>query len=111
MNQTLLLLCLTMLVLPGHIKKIVDGDTIALYSVGIPNEERVRLLGVNTPERGQPGFESAKIFTEQWVRAGNFVLTACKRDSFGRLLGTLVRGPEDLGRSLIAAGLAREDIR
>ena len=111
MNQTLLLLCLTMLVLPGHIKKIVDGDTIALYHTGIPNEERVRLLGVNTPERGQPGFEAAKIFTEQWVRSGNFVLTACKRDSFGRLLGTLVRGPEDLGQSLISAGLARADIR
>ena len=111
MNQTLLLLCLTMLVLPGHVKRAIDGDTIALYSVGIPNEERVRLLGVNTPERGQPGFEAAKIFTEQWVRAGNFVLTACKRDSFGRLLGTVTRNTDDLGKRLIEAGLAVDDTR
>ena len=111
MKQTLLLLCLAMLVLPGHVKRTIDGDTFILYSVGVPNEERVRLLGIDTPERGQPGFEAAKLFTDQWVRTGDFTLTTCKRDSFGRLLGTLTRGTEDLGTALMAAGLAKELIR
>ena len=111
MNQTLLLLCLTMLVLPGHVKRILDGDTFALYSVGVINEERVRLLGVDTPEKHQPNYFQSMAFTKTWLGHGTSTLTACKRDSFGRLLGTVTRGTEDLGKQLIAAGLAVEDIR
>ena len=111
MKQTLLLLCLTMLLLPEGVKRVIDGDTFALFHVGVPNEERVRLLGVNTDEKHQPNYFQAMAFTKTWLAQGPSTLTACKRDSFGRLLGTLVRGQEDLGQQLIAVGLAREDVR
>ena len=63
MKQTLLLLCLTMSLLPGHVKRVIDGDTFILFHVGTPNEERVRLLGVNSPEKFQPHFFEAMAFT------------------------------------------------
>ena len=110
MKQTLLLLCLTMSLLPGHVKRVIDGDTFILFHVGTPNEERVRLLGVNSPEKFQPHFFEAMAFTETWLNQGPSILTACKRDSFGRLLGTVARGPEDLGHQLVSAGLAVEDL-
>jgi micrococcal nuclease len=40
--------------------RVVDGDTIKVDMDG--KEETIRLLGVNTPEKGQIGYESAKVF-------------------------------------------------
>lgn len=43
-----------------RVVRVVDGDTIVL-----DNETTVRLIGVNTPEQGQPLYEEAKAFTER----------------------------------------------
>lgn len=104
MKQTIVLLCLTLLLVPGHVKTVLDGDTFKLYSIGVPAEERVRLLGVDTPERGQPRFDEARDFTTHWLSRGPFTLTVCTRDGFGRLLGTLTRNGDDLSQGLIGAG-------
>ncbi len=40
--------------------KVIDGDTI-----DIENDVRIRLLGIDTPERGECYFKEAKIFTEE----------------------------------------------
>jgi micrococcal nuclease len=42
--------------LSGRVTKVVDGDTLDVNNV------RVRLALVNTPERGQEGYQSAKNF-------------------------------------------------
>jgi micrococcal nuclease len=102
----LMVACLTAQLTPGHVLRTIDGDTFALYHVGTPPEERVRVLGVNTPERGQPNAAEATAFTRAWLAKGPFTLTACKRDSFGRLLGTVERDGGSLSRALIDAGLA-----
>ena len=41
---------------------VVDGDTIDVEGVG-----RIRLVGVNTPERGEPGYTSATDFVKSMV--------------------------------------------
>jgi micrococcal nuclease len=107
MNNLLLLLfaCLTLQLSPRHVMRVIDGDTGVLFHVGIPAEERFRVLNIDTPERGQPGFEEAKAFTENWLAQGNFTLTACKRDSFGRLLAIVSREGVTLADALYNAGL------
>jgi len=99
-------LCLTLQLAPGSVMRVIDGDTFVLYSVGIPAEERVRVLGINAPERGQPLAVESTTFTREWLAKGPWTLTTCKRDSFGRLLGTVTRGTEDLSKALLQAGLA-----
>jgi hypothetical protein len=47
-------------ILQGKVIKVIDGDTIATN-----NSERVRLLGINTPEKGRYGYEEAKEFLEE----------------------------------------------
>ena len=42
---------------PATVTRIIDGDTIEL-STG----ERVRFIGVDTPERGEPGADEATAF-------------------------------------------------
>lgn len=108
MKQTLLLLCLSFVLEPEHVKRVIDGDTFVLFSVGVPAEERVRLLGVDTPEKGQPGYDAASEFTTVWLKAGPSELTTCKRDSFGRLLGGITRGKESLSGALLENGYAKE---
>lgn len=114
MKQTiaLLALCLTFQFLPGHLKRMKDGDTFVLYSVNFTGEEIVRLNGpgggVNTPEKGMPLAVEATAFTHDWLMKGPAIMTVCERDSFGRLLTDVTRGDEDLASQLIAHGLAKK---
>ncbi len=61
------------------VRRVVDGDTLVLE-----NKERVRLIGVDTPETKHPnkpvqyyGTE-ATIFTKKMVRANGFELSTTR---------------------------------
>lgn len=87
-----------------RVLRVVDGDTVDLVlDVGfyLSTALRFRVLGVDTPERGQPGAAGATAFVQAWL-ADSDELTAYTRkaDSFGRWLVDLTR--ED-GSSLVAA--------
>lgn len=100
-----LLACLVVLLTPGYVQRTVDGDTFILYHIGVPAEERVRVLGVNAPELRDSLGPAAKAFTTEWLARGSFTLEACKRDSFGRLLALIYRGTDTLATDLIQANL------
>ena len=104
-----LLACLTLLLSPGHVAKVVDGDTFGLFNVGVSPEERVRVLGVDAAEIRDTLGPAARAFTAEWLGRGPFHLRSCQRDSFGRLLGTVWRGTDTLATALIHAklGVAR----
>lgn len=73
--------------------RVVDGDTLDVRCPGNPRVERVRLLGLDAPERGDPGAAAAR---DRLARAsgGRVTLTLRGlpetpiRDGFGRLLAT-----------------------
>ena len=68
----------------------------------------MRLLGINTPERGKPGAAEATAFVKAWMTAASQVeVSACGRDSFGRLLGEVTerRSGRNLGQELLGAKL------
>ncbi len=78
-----------------QVTRVIDGDTIeVIYQEEI---ESVRLYGIDCPERGEPGFDKAKKYTEDVIAAcHNRVLLTFphglekKRDNFGRLLAIIV---------------------
>jgi micrococcal nuclease len=94
----------------------IDGDTVDLEVSWEPAHvvtERVRLLGVDTPEVRGPTREAglaAKAYTAAWLAdSGPTELVVCRpaRDAFGRLLGRVVSlSKGDLGASLLATGHA-----
>ena len=99
----------------GTVDRAVDGDTLSALIRVWPNlltTERVRVLGVNTPELKGPTLEAgraAMAFSARWVRdAGGHPVElrfrTCGRDSFGRLLADVYRGTDHLATDLIAAG-------
>jgi len=62
--------------------RVIDGDTIVLT-----NGERVRFIGVDAPERGQPGVNEATQFVMDLIDGKTIWLEAdgADRDRFGRL--------------------------
>lgn len=101
------LLCLALLLTPRHVLRTIDGDTFLVASFGVTNEERIRVLNVDTPERGQPLYAEAGTFTATWLAQGDFTVETCKKDSFGRYLAIVHRGADTLAGDLIRAGLGK----
>lgn len=107
---------------PAKLKKIIDGDTIQLIiDVGfyMTTEQRIRLLGIDTPERGQEGYLEAIKFVQSWIPTDDewpLVVQTFKTDSFGRWLGIITisdweKYPRDefnLNIDLLQKGLAVE---
>lgn len=90
-----------------HVTKVVDGDTFVI-STG----DRIRLVGVDTPELGQCGAAKAKTFVTRETRDLPVFVDVPfnredRRDKHGRLLA-YVGTPtlNDLGYQLVAHGLA-----
>ena len=66
--------------------RVIDGDTIVVDYHG--NTEKVRLIGVDTPDKGQAGYEEATVFTTNIVKGRIVRLEFDKmlRDRYGSLL-------------------------
>lgn len=91
----------TLRVLVSH---VIDGDTVA-FSSG----ERVRLIGIDAPERGACFFEQSKQALEALV-LGKEVSAArdqSERDRYGRLLYYLFRGDVLVNLAMVEKGAAR----
>jgi micrococcal nuclease len=89
--------------LEGRCTRVVDGDTLQLRG-----GETVRLLGIDTPEIGEPFARDAKLFTLQLVAhtALRLEFDEQLRDSYGRLLA-FVYAETDEGWVLVNAELVR----
>lgn len=72
----------------------IDGDTVELQiDTGFDNsrKEQIRLIIVNTPEEGQPGYQEAKDAVNAWAPPGTIVtVTTYKHDAWKRYLGDVV---------------------
>lgn len=98
---------------PYEVLRVVDGDTLHVRIPGSPTpDERVRLLRVNTPERGQSGYERATAclialtadhrVELEWERPG-----VAERDEFGRLLAYVHAGGVLVNEELVRQGFSR----
>jgi endonuclease YncB( thermonuclease family) len=95
----------------GIVTHVVDGDTVDVEGVG-----RIRVIGIDTPERGACGFESATQAITVLVLGRQVSLVAGATedaDRYGRLLRYVDVGSQDAGLSLIEDGwaIARYDSR
>ncbi|MDR0483027.1 MAG: thermonuclease family protein [Cellulomonadaceae bacterium] len=95
---------------PASVVRVIDGDTLVVLLGGV--EERVRLIGIDAPERGEPGFAESTAFVRAAVAAsgGTVYLEADgvrDRDRFGRLRRTVwLPDGRNLNQLLLNEGLA-----
>jgi micrococcal nuclease len=97
-------------VLHGTVARVVDGDTVHVNVGG--RDEKVRLIGIDTPEVGQCGAAKATALARRIAQGRAVTLvgdaTQATRDRYGRLLAYvwIQKGP-DLGYQQLARGYAR----
>src|SRR5918998_4549398 len=96
--------------LRGTVTYVVDGDTLDVRLTG-GGRERVRLIGIDTPERGECHAANATAAARSLAYGRSVVLkgdaTQDTRDRYGRLLAyAWVGGRDDLGHQLVRRGYA-----
>ena len=99
--------CLTIDVPPGSIVNQPDGDTFHVFAFQPGGVVKIRVEGVNTPERHEPGWAEAKAFTKDWLSKGTFRVTTCGKPTIDRIVGSVERNGRTLAQDLIDAGLGR----
>lgn len=83
---------------------VVDGDTVKMASGAT-----VRLIGIDTPERGECGYDEATSHLSSLVDGQRVTLTPGARDDtdrYGRFLRYVDVGDTDVGLEQIRAALA-----
>lgn len=84
---------------------VTDGDTLTVLHVSHP--ERVRLVGVDAPEKRQAYGDRARRFTADLVFDRTVTVRSTGRDRNGRLLGEVVLPDgRSLNDELVRAGYA-----
>jgi endonuclease YncB( thermonuclease family) len=81
-----------------------DGDTISVMLHG--RAERVRLEGIDCPERGQGYSKQAKRRTAELVYGKSVTLRTVGRDRYGRLIARVYAGDIDISLTLVREGYA-----
>jgi micrococcal nuclease len=97
----------------AEVVHVVDGDTVDVVidlGFNIKFKERVRLLGINAPERFTDEGKLATQFVSEWLAESNnqVVLATYKNeyDKYGRYLASVMRNGNNLSTDLLEKGLA-----
>ncbi len=89
----------------GRVVGVSDGDTITVLHNG--KGERIRLHGVDCPEKRQAFGNRAKQFTSSLVFAKTVMVQVLDQDRYGRTVGVvLLPDGRSLNHELVRAGLA-----
>lgn len=114
---TLLFLTLTQIISPAQkviptpgviaqaiVTRVVDGDTVVLK-----NGQKVRYVGIDTPEHDECYFDAATIANRNLVlnKKVKLVKDVSETDKYGRLLRYVYVGKTFVNRYLVRQGLAQ----
>jgi micrococcal nuclease len=99
-----------------EIIRVLDGDSVML-EIDLGNKvkwrDNFRLMGIDTPERGQPGHREATIRLVDLLASGLSHIETHKPDKFGRWLAdlyisTMQGGELHVNRLMVVDGFAKE---
>ncbi len=97
----------------ARVLRVLDGDTIVVSLAG--TEERVRYIGIDTPETAKRG-APVECYAEEAARRNEALVGGVTvtlefdrelRDRFGRLLAYVSTGERGVNEELVRAGFAR----
>jgi endonuclease YncB( thermonuclease family) len=91
--------------LTGRVVRIADGDTLSILDA-TNTQHKVRLYGIDTPERDQPFGNAAKKALMQLVDEKPVGVVVITTDSYGRKVGTLYQQGVNINVAMVASGYA-----
>ena len=92
----------------GVVINVIDGDTVILLE-RTPEQmrtHRIRLEGIDTPERGQDGYEGAKEYLEKLIWGETVTVRYTENDRYGRILGEIWHGKMFVNEEMVKEGWA-----
>lgn len=92
-------------VLSGRVVAVADGDTVTVLDSD-RTQHRIRLAGIDAPERGQAFSNRSKQALSDMVFQRTVKVHWTKRDRYGRIVGKVVVDGRDAGLVLVESGLA-----
>lgn len=91
--------------LSGRVVAIADGDTLTILT-DEKQQVKIRLAGIDAPEKGQPFGQKAKENLSRLVFNQMVLIDGEKRDRYGRLVAKVLIDGTDAGLEQVRAGLA-----
>ncbi len=86
---------------------IADGDTITVLNDTQPKKIKIRLNGIDCPEKAQAYGNKAKQFTKALVKGKMVTIQAYEQDRYGRTIGDVIlEDGRNLNQELVKAGYA-----
>lgn len=83
--------------------RVIDGDTFVM------DREKIRIWGIDTPEREQVGYEQATDHLKKLIKNNKLDCSFKKRDVYRRaLMSCRTQDGQDLGAQMVSSGWARD---
>jgi endonuclease YncB( thermonuclease family) len=91
--------------LAGQVVGVLDGDTIEVLTL-TKSQVRVRLAGIDAPEKGQAFGNAAKKALSDLVLGKPVIVEWQRKDRYGRMVGKVIVNGVDANLKMVEAGLA-----
>lgn len=92
--------------LRGQVIGVVDGDTLDVLSVENSKSVRIRLNGINTPERTEPFYQKAKASLSELAYGQTAHVETVGKDTHGRTVGVVYVGNLNVNLVQVERGYA-----
>jgi endonuclease YncB( thermonuclease family) len=89
----------------GRVVSVADGDTITVLDA-TNTQHKIRLAGIDAPEKSQPFGQRSRESLAQLVANRAVVVDTNKQDRYGRHIGKVLVGDQDINLEQIRRGLA-----
>lgn len=91
----------------GIVTYVTDGDTMRVNGV------KLRLWGIDTPEKGEKNYQRAGDFLAEMVLLHQVSCLVHTHDRYGRIVAQCTRTSDDadIGALMVKSGLAKDDPR
>lgn len=89
----------------GKVVGVADGDTVTVLDA-VKVQHKIRLAGIDAPEKAQPFGQRSKENLSQVVFGKNVTVETGKIDRYGRTVGKVLIGGVDANLEQVRAGFA-----
>ncbi len=90
--------------LTGKVVKVADGDSITVFDNN--TQHRIRLQGIDAPERKQAFGNASWKHLASLVAGKKVTVKWDKRDRYGRIVGFVIVGGQDVNLVQVKTGMA-----
>lgn len=84
------------------LERVIDGDTI------VASGKKIRLWGIDTPEKDEPYFWAAKLLLESLLEEGALTCKFIEQDRYQRAVMHCLIDVLDIGSMMVQSGMAKD---